>query len=193
MRLHSLYELLDGLNRDALEQCFRDKETLLWQRDTRHVLISEDLHAEGLARSSRPFSLPMCERIKVLVVQAVAIKLHCSATVQRCIHNPSVLSGQIQLWPRGAISASSVPRRAIDHGDDLLAIHEVWESCDSRRALRSTKKSRTTRAKWRLETQRIDHARSRRRTTDGNRKPSPANGTLHWVNPCLMVANDSYS
>lgn len=176
---------------DALEQRFRDKETLLWQRDTNHILIS-DLHAEGLARSLCPFSLPMWTYKSTRGV-AVAIKLHCSATVQRCIHNPSVLSGQIQLWPRGAISASSVLRRAIDHGDDLLAIHEVWESCDSRRALRSTKKSRTTRAKWRLETQRIDHARSRRRTTDGNRKPLPANGTLHWVNPCLMVANDSYS
>lgn len=30
---------------------------------------------------------------------AAAIKSHCSATVQRCIHNPSVLSERIQLWP----------------------------------------------------------------------------------------------
>lgn len=47
---------------------------------------------------------------------------HCSATVQRCIHNPSVLSERIQLWLRGVHkSASSVSRRAIDHGDDIPA------------------------------------------------------------------------
>lgn len=59
-----------------------------------------------------------------LVAQTtIAIKSHCSATAQRCIHNPSVLSERIQLWPRGApykrILCLSV--LTIDHRDDLRA------------------------------------------------------------------------
>lgn len=49
-----------------------------------------------------------------------AIKSHCSATVQRCIHNPSVVSERIQLWPRAAVSRVFCPSaRHWSRRDDL--------------------------------------------------------------------------
>lgn len=48
------------------------------------------------------------------------LSCHCSATVQRFIHNLTWYP-RIQLWPRGHMQPlRGPPRRTIDHGDDLL-------------------------------------------------------------------------
>jgi len=177
-----LYELLNGLNRDALEQRLQDKEMLLWQRDMRtqrHVLISEDLRAERW-----PFLFLSINNVRkkyVFVTRVVVIKLHCSATVQRCIHNPSVLSEQIQLWPRG-IHKPSAPHWSRRWSSSMKSGSRAirGEFCVPRKVTYDPREM----------TQRIDYAQSS--STDRNRKPSLTNSTFHWVNPWL-IANNSCS
>lgn len=111
----------------------------------------------------------MCRGV-LLAMQVVAIKSHCSATVQRCIHNSSGYSYS----PEEPIRAlSSVSRCTIDHGDDIPMSVKSRRCRAFRTDLVSREYVTYSLDKMTIRSiQKNDDARLRCRTIDGNRNPS---------------------
>lgn len=76
--------------------------------------------------------------------RALPLTCHCSATVQRFIHNLTCYP-RIQLWPQGHMQSLQSPWRTIDHGDDLLlraGTGRATDTCTIRRKIdRCSRKS----------------------------------------------------